>query len=229
MGFFSFFKNKSSSTNHSPATQEYLQYFASPPNLKLSFRQCRFVVLDTETSGLNPKSDKILSIAALSLKNFHLDLENRLECYLAQSDYQPGADIKVHGILASQLQKGTNEKVALESLLLFVKNSILVGHHIGFDLAILNQKIYAHFGFKLKNKSLDTAQLAKRLENPLLEHYAIGPPASLDALCNRYSIPLGKRHTASGDAFITALLFMKLLARLERKKVSTVRELLKPF
>ena len=227
MSFFNFFKTKSSSITPSPIWEEYLQFFKTPENQKIPFRQARFVVLDTETSGLNPKSDKVLSIAALSIENFRLDVGNRFECYIEHSNYQPGEEVQVHGILASQLQNGIDERAALESFLPFVKDSIIVGHHIAFDIAILNEKLKAHFGNKLRNKKLDTALMARRLENPLGNQHHINRPASLDSLCQKYNIPLGKRHTAAGDAFITAILFMKLLSRFEKKKVTMLRDLLK--
>ncbi|HKK78702.1 MAG TPA: hypothetical protein VJ933_03695, partial [Phaeodactylibacter sp.] len=79
-------------------------------------------------------------------------------------------------------------------------------------------------GVKLKNKGVDTAVLARRLANhpQLAKRGAFG----LDQLCQDYHIPMSDRHTAAGDAYITAILLMKMLRRLEKRGVRTLGDLL---
>ena len=84
-----------------------------------------------------------------------------------------------------------------------------------------------HHGGKLRNKTLDTARLARRIHNPFDAPMSKQQQLSLDALCRQYHIPLGERHTAAADTYITALLFLKLLARLKKRGVDTIGELMK--
>ncbi|MEM6316644.1 MAG: 3'-5' exonuclease [Bacteroidota bacterium] len=223
MNLRSFFQRQPSVSKESPIWQQYLRFFEEKPAKKTPFRDLRFVVLDTETSGLDYKKDKLLSVAALSVSNFQIDLQQRFEAFFYRPDYAPDESVKVHGILGSRLKMGQQEKTVLLDLLAFLKNSIIVGHHIGFDVAILNHALQRHFGIQLRNSTLDTGWLAKRIENPTLRGFN---PSPLDQLCAEYRIPLGERHTAAGDAYITSLLFLKLLGRLGQRGVKLRKDLL---
>ena len=87
----------------------------------------------------------------------------------------------------------------------------MIGHHIGFDVAMLNKYMQKHFGFKLLNPTIDTAHLAARLEN--IHAYKGGVHLqleSLDSLSERLNIDREARYSATGDAYTTALVFLKL-------------------
>mgnify|MGYP006355553467 FL=1 len=78
----------------------------------------------------------------------------------------------------------------------------------------------------LKNKVLDTAELTKRLDFPLRNYqFAVNKEYTLDALCARYGVIPKARHTAAGAAYITAILFQKLLSDLDKKGISQVKDL----
>jgi len=222
MNLFSVFQKSNPHKNDAPLWQNYFQYFEQKRSKKTPLRDLRFVVLDTETSGLDYKKDTMLSVAALSVHNFQIEIGTRFEAFFYHENYQPDESVAVHGILGRHLKNGQIEKEILTNFLTFLKDAIIVGHHIGFDVAMINQALKKHFNLKLKNKTLDTAWLAKRVENPAAKGFN---PMPLDVLCKQYQIPLGKRHTAAGDTFITALLFLKLLGKLERRGVQTLRDL----
>jgi DNA polymerase-3 subunit epsilon len=226
MALFSIFKPKKK-IEHTPDYQAYLSFFDKKTDLKMPVREARFVVLDTETTGLDVKKDRILSIAAVEVQNFSFNVKTRMECYLKQSDYQPGESIAVHGISKQKTATGMDKTVALKDLLQFFRNDIIVGHHIGFDISILNQTLKRKMNGKLLNKVLDTSVLAKRIDDPSGMHHYQAKDYSLDVLCKKYGIEMGERHTAAGDVFITALLFLKQLAILEKRGVKKVGELLK--
>ncbi len=204
--------------------EEYLASLDRAYAAKTPLEELRFVAFDTETTGLNIKKDHILSIGAVSVRNWEIDLSQALECYVQQA-YQPmGKTIEVHGILpGAQNGQQVGELEAVKRFLHYCHGSILVGHHIGFDLAMVNRVLAQELGQKLKNKTLDTAGLARRVgQKP---YYEQPGTYGLDALCRRYGIPMSDRHTAAGDAFITAILLMKLLARLKKRGVRTFGEL----
>ncbi|MCR9288208.1 MAG: exonuclease domain-containing protein [Bacteroidetes bacterium] len=222
MKLFSLFRKSKTPEKVSLLWQNYLQFFEKKVSKKALIRELRFVVVDTETTGLNYKKDQLLSIAALSIQGFQIDINERYEAFFSHENYQPNDSVKIHGILNKHLKEGRSEKEILTHFLAYLKDGIIVGHHIGFDVAIINQALKKHFDIKLKNQTLDTAWLAERVRNPIAKDFRSIP---LDKLCKQYKIPLGKRHTASGDAFITALLFLKLLGRLEKRKVLEWRDL----
>jgi DNA polymerase-3 subunit epsilon len=222
MASFPFFRKPELPPEDEAVRSAYLQHFKQRIPRGALLRDLNFVVLDTETSGLNLKTDQLLSIAALKVQHFQMDLSQRFEAFFQREGYQPNAGVAVHGILNKHLLQGKSEKEILIHLLRFLQNSIIVGHHVAFDVAMLDRSLKRHFRLKLKNRTFDTAWLARRVESPVLSH---DQSISLDKLCEQYRIPLGKRHTAAGDAYITALLFMKLLGKLEQRKVIKLGDL----
>jgi len=210
-----------------PYWDAYRQYFThtSPP--RTAIRSLRFVVLDTETTGLDPTQAHLLSIGAVAVRDQKIMIADRFEAFLPQSAATPKNDsIKVHGILPKHAQGTTHTTDYLLSLLDFLRDSILVGHHIAFDYAILNKAFQQQLGGQLMNTTLDTVQLAKRLAAAPLGHTNHAPAHfSLDALCRQYKIPIQGRHTALGDALLTAILFLKLIGRLEQRGIKTYKDL----
>jgi DNA polymerase-3 subunit epsilon len=171
-------------------------------------------VLDTETTGLNPKQDQVLSIGAVLVEERSIQLGEVLELTL-QNPQASTSSIPIHGILPSESAAGIPPEEASRKLLRFIGNSPLVGHHLAFDLRMLQKLLATHCpGFFFHNRCLDTAQLARRLEKPFVSQDMIrGTDYSLDELIKRYGLVAHDRHTALGDAFITAQLFLKLLSR----------------
>lgn len=194
----------------------YLQVCKQKYNRKTALRELSYVVLDTETTGLNPKKDLLLSIGAVRTTGYSFSLADTFEATINQ--VQPkGSEsaVSVHGIRPSDSRKGMFEAEALERFIEFAGNSILVAHHAAFDIAMLNKALKKHFNIRLLNPVLDTAQLAARLEQ---SRSAFGPAGQahkydLDSMTQRYRVQVFDRHTAPGDAFITAILLMKLLER----------------
>lgn len=194
-----------------------------------SFRnldQLSFVVLDTETTGLDPRYDHVLSFGAVKVKGYNIRVDTALEIYLEAPKRNKDA-VQVHGILDSNEVCPPTDFV--RELLAYIGSDILVGHHIGFDLLML-VKTLKPFGFKkFHNPVIDTLHLSQRLEKG--PHYDITPGKpgehSLDNLCQKYGIPLDDRHTAAGDAFLTAHLLMKLLKIAEQKGIKDFGSLVK--
>lgn len=219
-----------------PATsywQEYTQLFEQPLNKKQAFRAKRMVVLDTETTGLDPSRDRLLSIGAVAVRDQQIFVGDRFEAFFTNSElYQEKErdSVPVHGILQKHCAHLPDNQQILIELLAYLKDSIIVGHHIGFDFAMLNKAFQTQLGGTLSNQILDTAHLAQRIATPF-QSYPMVPQATsqyrLDELCKVYHIPVEGRHTASGDAMITALLLVKLLGKLEARGVKTLKDLLR--
>lgn len=186
--------------------------------------QIRFVVFDTETTGLNIKKDRILSLGAVAVENNAIKIADQLECYIKQDVFN-AKTVAIHGLLKAGTHTKITESLALEHFLNYIKNAVLVAHHAAFDVAMINQALHRHGIPKLKNTIIDTGNLY----NQTLKKDTTQLHHSLDSLSKQFHIPQHDRHTASGDAYITALLFVKLVAILKQEKpLSTLQDLKTP-
>jgi DNA polymerase III subunit epsilon len=184
----------------------------------------RFVVFDTETTGLNIKEDRILSIGTVAISDLTIKISDSIECYLSQDIFKNDS-VKIHGILKEGNRIKIEENEAIKLFLNHIKDAVLVAHHTAFDIAMINASLKRMGLPKLKNRALDLGYLYKKtdLDRSAKSHF------SLDDLAKLFNIPQHDRHTASGDAYITALLFLKILSQLKRKKKITLHELESPI
>ena len=188
----------------------------------------RFVVLDSETTGLNPAVDRLVTIGAVAVIDGEIVLPDSFS-ELLQIDHNTEA-VMVHGITRSQARQGVPEPQAVASFLEYVRDGVIVGHHIGHDVAMLDAACERHWGFRLLNRSLDTMDLTLHLERS--GAFAGRPPIrrfTLDALCTLFGVIPHDRHTAAGDAFITAQVFLRLLRLASRFGRNTLAGLVEPF
>jgi DNA polymerase-3 subunit epsilon len=200
-----------------PVAQAYLDAARPDVPRKTPVDTLRFVVLDAETTGFAPDKDRLLSLAAVPVQRSRLEI-GELRAWVI---YQPAAPmteaVSVHGILPAETAAGEPEARVLAELLPLLHDAVLVGHHLGFDLAMLNAALQRHYRIRLKSPALDTAELAQRtLEAFRKTGYPGQRAPSLDEICTHCGIAPLERHTAPGDAFTTAELLLVLLARLAR-------------
>lgn len=186
--------------------------------------EARFIILDTETTGFDRISDRILSIGAVSVQNNTIDLAGSFEIYLQQDVFNPES-IKIHGIIRNERVERSSEEEAIKAFLGYIGNGVLVAHHAGFDIGMLNQALKRMSLPKLKNRVLDTGVLYKntRLSSNLINK---DQPYSLDDIADAYLIETKDRHTAAGDAYITAIAFMKIISRLKKGERLSLKRLL---
>ncbi|MFD2942952.1 3'-5' exonuclease [Flavobacterium notoginsengisoli] len=179
--------------------KDYLTKFETRPN--------RFVVLSTETSGLNPDKDVILSLGAFSVIDDSIVIKESFETVLLQYKYLQDNGLSNEFIIESKMMK-MPEPDALEAFVNFIGNSILVGHHINFDVEMLNAALERLDCGRLKNEALDVDVMYRKLTDINDKQF------SLDDLCEIYKIPKSDRNSSSEDAYRIGLLFLKLKSRL---------------
>lgn len=166
----------------------------------------REIILDTETTGLDPKAGhRIIELACLELVN-HMPTGRHLHHYVDPERDVPADATAIHGISAAQLEgKPIFAEVAAE-FLAFIEEGTLVIHNAEFDLAFLNAEL-KRLGFPAipSGRAIDTVALARR-KFP-------GSPVSLDALCQRFSIDNSKRsfHGALLDSELLADVYIELI------------------
>lgn len=172
--------------------------------------QVRFVVLDSETTGLDSRKDRLVSIGAVAVKDGEIVIEDSFDAMLKVA-YNTSA-VTVHGITREESQRGLEEPEALNRFRAYLGEGVIVGHHIGHDIEMLNAGYERHFRPPLANLSLDTMELTLHLER---DGAFAGREEirsfSLDSLCGIFGVVPHDRHTASGDAFLTAQVFLRLL------------------
>jgi len=189
---------------------KYDNYFKE--NKETDIENTRFVVFDTESTGLDIKNDRILSIGAISILGNSIDVSHSFEIYLNQEKFNADT-VKIHGILKAGNLTKFSEEEAIIQFINYIRDGILVAHHVDFDVAIIDKALSRMNLPKLKNKRIDTGVLYK-MSLPYSQTYK---HFGLDELCNVYKITKHDRHTASGDAYIAAILFQKIMASLKKK------------
>lgn len=184
----------------------------------------RFVALDTETTGFHYKNDRVLSIGAVSVMQNTISVADVFEIYIRQDTFNPET-VKIHGLLREDRRvDAVSEEEAIQQFLDYIGNAVLVAHHANFDLTMLNTALKRMGLPKLKNQILDTSVLytRSRITSNLIDH---NRSYSLDELADTLNVAKSDRHTATGDAYITALVFLKVLSRLEKKGIHKNKDL----
>ena len=209
---FKWFKKKV--TNYPDFWLAYLDTFNTKK--KNTIENTRFVAFDTETTGFDKKKDRVLSIGAVSIIGKTIAVQSSLEVYVEQDIFRPET-VKIHGLLKKGSLKKVDELEAITSFLNYIKNAVLVAHHASFDRNMMNEMLLRHGLGKLKNEFIDTGVLFNKSKHiiyreNLKDHY------TLDDLCKELNVPKVDRHTASGDALITAVVFLKIASRLNKRK-----------
>jgi DNA polymerase-3 subunit epsilon len=166
----------------------------------------REIILDTETTGLNPKGgDRIVEIGCIELMN-HLPTGRTFHCYINPERDMPAEAERVHGLSSTFLADKPVFAAVADEFVAFVDGAPLVAHNAGFDLAFVNAEL-TRLGRDTfpANRSIDTVELARR-KFP-------GAQASLDALCRRFQIDTTRRtkHGALLDAELLAQVYLELV------------------
>jgi DNA polymerase-3 subunit epsilon len=174
---------------------------------KFDKKSKRFVILSTETSGLSPIKDVILSIGSFAVIDNSIVIGDSFEAVLLQYKFLHDNGLSNEFIVESKMKK-LAEPEAIQSLIDFIGNAVLVGHHIDFDVEMINAALERLNCGRLKNEALDVDVMYRKL------HDINDRQFSLDELCDIYKIPKSDRNSSSEDAYKIALLFLKLKSRL---------------
>ena len=196
-------------------------------NYQQKIENTKFIIFDTETTGLDLKKDSVICIGALVMDQMKILIHNSLEIYIKNPVAGDHESIPIHQILAHELEKGMEETEALEVFLDYIKNNILVAHCAYFDIQMMSRLMQKHFQIPLLNKYIDTIYLAKRIEKGVFARDVSLPNEyTFDNLCQRYNIEIINRHNAAGDALGTARLFQLLLSKGREKGIHTLKQLI---
>ena len=174
-----------------------------------------YTVFDTETTGLNPsEGDEIIQIGATRIVNGKL---LRSECFEQLIDPQrsiPPGSIAFHGIQPEMVVGQPRIGETLAAFHAFAQDTVLVAHNAAFDMRFLQLKEAAS-GVRFDQPVLDTLLLSP-VVHPNQESHR------LEAIAERLGVAVMGRHTAMGDAFVTAEIFLRLIPLLHGLGIHTL-------
>ena len=159
-----------------------------------------YVVVDLEMTGLSAKTDQIIEIGAVKIRDNQV-IET-MECLVNPNCKIPTRVVELTGITDEMVQSGLEKDEAVEKLLDFIDGYVLVGQNINFDYSFLKQWAVNHKR-PLEAKACDTLKLARVL-------LPAEQPKKLESLCQYFGIERAREHRALDDALETWQIFEKL-------------------
>lgn len=168
----------------------------------------RWVVLDTETTGLDPQRDQLLAVGAVAVDAQGIRLGDSFEAVLQTAGVGEPHNVALHGIGHGAQRAGVPAATALASFAAYLADAPCIGFHVEFDRAVLARAFAAVGAGPLPARWLDLEPLAAALST-----YPGGPrPRSLDDWLGVFAIDVSERHNAAVDALATAELLLRLRA-----------------
>jgi DNA polymerase-3 subunit epsilon len=181
-----------------------------PANLAQPHVRARYVVVDTETTGLDMRSDRIIAIGAAGISARALSLSDCFATVLRQSKASADANILIHGIGGEVQLAGDEPKAGILDFLDYVGNAPLVAFRAEFDRTMLVRALKSILGVPFHHPWIDLAFLLP----------ALFPGAecnTLDEWLAHFNIAPAARHQALADAFATAQLLQIVLHAADRQ------------
>lgn len=174
-----------------------------------------YTVFDTETTGLDPSGgDRIIQIGAVRIVNGRL---LRHECFEQLVDPQrpiPAQGVAIHGIRPEMVRGQPSIEEVLPAFHAYARDTVLVAHNAAFDMRFL-QLAEDKAGVAFDHPVLDTLLLSA-LVHPNQDSHA------LEAIAARLGVPVVGRHTALGDALVTAEILLRLIPLLLERGIRTI-------
>jgi len=191
--------------------------------------ECRFTVLDTELTGLDPDRDEIVSIGAVRLEGLSIRPDQTFSRLVKPRRAMPKTSTLIHRITPSQVQDAADLAEVLPGFVEFLNGTLVVGHNVGLDMSFLNNACRECLGGSLRNPCLDTMRMAQihraeQWEN-YYDRYDLKVSYGLADLAAEFGLPRFPAHNALGDAMQTAYLFLYLVRKLKDGGIETLRDL----
>lgn len=183
--------------------KDYLKKFDEKSN--------KYVVMTTETTGLNPSKDVILSIGCVTVQDNLILIGESFEIVLLQYVFNHDNQISNKYIIESKQEK-LIEAEGIKKFIEFLQNAVIVGHCIDFDIEIINEALKKMNCGSIKNEALDIEIMYRKWTEDI-----DNKPCSIEEMCQHFKIEKTFRNSTAEDAYLIALLFLKLKSRLKFK------------
>jgi len=180
-----------------------------------SLAELSCTVFDTETTGLHPsQGDEIIQIGATRIVAGKLRRQETFEQLVDPQRDIPATGVAIHGIEPAMVRGQPTIDTVLPAFHAFAQDTVLVGHNAAFDMRFLQLK-EERTGVRFEQPVLDTLLLSA-LAQPNQESHG------LEDIAARLGVPVMGRHTALGDAIVTAEVFLKLIPLLQAAGIHTL-------
>lgn len=188
-----------------------------PPPLHTPLAGLPVLVLDLETTGLDVARDRIVQVGALVMQGASIAEAPRLDRRVAPGIPIPAQASAIHGLRDEDVADAPAFADVVPALQELIAGRVVVGHHVGFDLAVLRHEA-ARAGIEWSDPpALDVAMLMGALDSSL-------PDLDLETVAENLRVEIEGRHDALGDCLSTAHSFARLLPRLRQAEVRTLGE-----
>ena len=171
-----------------------------------------WVALDCETTGLDVRRDRIISIGAVRIVGNRLLTSQRLELLVRPERALDVASMRVHRLRERDLAEGLPPEEAMRQLLHFIGSRPLVGYYLEFDLAMINRAVWPMLGIRLPQPTIEVSALYYDYKNRQLPPHARNGRIDLRfaTLMSDLALPTRDAHDALNDAVMAGLAFLKL-------------------
>lgn len=201
------------------------------PDPRTPIEAASYVVFDTELTGLQPRTDSIVSIGAVRMRGGSILVGEHFSRVVQPRTELTGPSIVIHEITPSETRGFPGIEAVLPAFLEFCRGSVLVGHGVSIDLRFINDEMERHFGRPVGAPVVDTMAIAAwlRKRESTADAFHDPGPGRLDlrSLAKERGIPVAHAHDAVSDAFVTAQLFQRHLAALPAHGVRTLGDLIR--
>lgn len=188
------------------ADQNYRFMFEPPP-------ENEWVVLDCETTGLNPAKDEIISIGAVRIKGSRLLTSERLELIIKPERKISTDSIKVHRLRELDVAHGLEPEVAMGKLMHFIGSRPIVGYYLEFDISMINKVIWRMLGMGLPQPKIEVSSMFYDYKNrqlPVPHQGGTQIDLRFNSMMQDLDLPSREAHDALNDAVMTGMAFIKL-------------------
>jgi DNA polymerase-3 subunit epsilon len=197
--------------------REWLLYHLGDPAFRFMFDappDNEWVALDCETTGLNVRTDEIISIGAVRIVGNRIMTSERLELLVRPERGVSADSVPIHRLRERDVAQGLPIEEAMKRLMHFIGSRPLVGYYLEFDVAMLNRAIWSLLGQGLPQPKIEVSALYYDYKFKQLPAYQQQGNADIDlrfaTLMQDLGLPLRDAHDALNDAVMAALAFIKL-------------------
>ncbi|OEY67833.1 PolC-type DNA polymerase III [Marinobacter sp. X15-166B] len=177
----------------------------------------RLVVLDLETTGLNPKKDQVIAVGAVAIDHLEIPLDDQFDLVLQRPELDISETVLIHGIGPEALRYGQQTEDALFQLLQWINGDPVLAFHAAFDRQFLNKALKQVLGYRQSHIWLDVAELM-----PTLFPDTETGGRRLDNWADHFGLEASARHHAGADAMVTAEMTLIALDKAAKRGLTTL-------
>lgn len=180
---------------------------------------CRIIVLDLETTGLNQSKDEVIAVGAVAISDNAIKLSDQFDLVLRRPELDISQTVLIHGIGPEALTSGHETEDALLYLLEWMNGDPVLAYHSAFDQGFLEKALSKTLGYTRSHTWFDVADLM-----PAYFPEAKPTGHGLDDWADYFGLEVSARHNAAADALATAELTLVALNKAEKEGCKTLKE-----